>query len=160
LWPCAIARYLGARQGDVVAMTIGEVSGDMARWTARKNNYAVQVPVVPEFAAIRAQYLEWRGPVSAEAIACLNSRRVKWTQNGLRASFFKLLAALAKAGKIRTGLTFHGLRSTHAHDWVRRGDTRTAGMALGDKSEAMARRYAQEEDGGRRLKEALKGGLK
>jgi integrase len=156
LFPCAVARYLGARQGDVVAMTIGEVSGDVARWTARKNNYEVEVPVVPEFAAIRAQYLEWRGDAPAGSIACLNSRRDAWSQNGFRATFFKLLARLVEKGRIRKGLTFHGLRSTHAHDWARRGDTRTIGMALGDRTESMARHYAQEEGKGARLSTALR----
>lgn len=159
LWPCAIARYLGARQGDVIAMTLDEVSGDIARWTARKNRFEVEVPIVPEFEAIRARYLEWRelaGSRRPGELACLNSRYQAWTQSGFRASFFKLIGALAKDGKIGKGLTFHGLRSTHAHDWASRGDTRTIGMALGDKTESMARHYAQEEGKGRRLKAALK----
>jgi integrase len=155
LFPCAVARYLGARQGDVVAMTVAEVSGDVARWTARKNNFEVEVPVVPEFVAIRTAYLAWRGDVLPTDVACVNSRREAWSQNGFRATFFKLLRAMAEGDKIRKGLTYHGLRSTHAHDWASRGDTRTIGMALGDKTESMARHYAQEEGKGRRLKAAL-----
>lgn len=155
LWPSALARYLGARQGDVIAMRMAEVSGDFARWTARKNNFEVEIPTVPEFRTIRAQYQEWRGAGSNDEHACLNSRREAWTQSGFRATFFKLINALATAGKIRPGLTFHGLRSTHAHAWASHGDTRTIGMALGDKTESMARHYAQEEGKGRRLQEAL-----
>jgi integrase len=161
-WPAALARYLGARQGDVVTMTLAQVQGEMAKWTARKNTFEVMVPVVDALATIRSDYLAFRAGLASKLIgrddepACLNLRGRPWTESGLRAVFFKLLGKLQREGKAAAGLTFHGLRSTHAMDWAAMGDDRTIGTALGDKTPAMARLYGAEEDKANRLKDALK----
>lgn len=161
-WPCAIACYAGAREGDVVTMRLSALTGDVARWTASKNKFEVEIPVLPELAAARAEYLEWREALPSSLVgrddepACLNSRGRPWTESGLRAVFFRLLGKLVAEGRAAKGLTFHGLRSTHAKRWAAMGDNRTIRTALGDKTDQMSNLYGQEEDKGRRLQDALK----
>jgi integrase len=69
------------------------------------------------------------------------------TEGGFRASFFKLLGKRERAGKVKQGLAFHGLRHTAGKLVIEAGGSRTdVGMLLGDRSEAMAVFYSQEHE--------------
>jgi integrase len=84
-------------------------------------------------------------------LIALTSRGLAWSQSGFRASFFKLIRKLTSQGQIGEGLTFHGLRHTVATALAEVGcDPRTISSVLGQRSEAAAKLYIEEEDRSRR----------
>jgi integrase len=70
-----------------------------------------------------------------------------WTQNGFRASFFKLVRKLVKDGHLQPGCTFHGLRHTLAAGARDAGESESrVAAAIGDRSPAMAQIYGRDAD--------------
>jgi integrase len=76
---------------------------------------------------------------------CVTSHGTPWTESGLRASFFKLIRKLEADGKVKPGLTFHGLRHTVGRLIIEAGGTaRDVQILLDDRSEAMGKLYSEE----------------
>ena len=77
----------------------------------------------------------------------VSSRGTAWTESGFRASFFKLVKRLEREGKVKPGLTFHGLRHTMGKLVIEAGGSKEdVGMILGDRSSAMAEFYSREHE--------------
>jgi integrase len=146
LVPFALALFASMRQGDAVAVTRRAYNGRAITWVAGKNGQEQTAPVTGVFKAILDLAVEKATGAAAPQLA-LTSNVTAWTQNGLRASFFKRVAALQAEGLIKPGATFHGLRHTIATLASNDGESdRRVAAAIGDKSPAMAQIYAREAD--------------
>jgi integrase len=98
----ALAAHTGLRQGDVMTFT----------WGSRENGYIKQhktgdVVYVPEHSKL-TKILDVT-PKTATVVV-VNTRGKPYTEDGSHTMFHKYREAMLKAGKIGTGLTFHGLR--------------------------------------------------
>ena len=80
---------------------------------ARTDRALVWMPAQSALRAILDKELE-RLPQLKDAPLVINLKGRRYTESGLRASFFKLIRELVKEGKVDSGLTFHGLRVTLA----------------------------------------------
>lgn len=146
LVPFALGLYAALRQGDALRLTWTAYDGRSLSWIAGKNDERVCIPVAADFKAI----LDHAKTARADALQiAVNSAGAPWSQSGFRASFFKLVGRLKRAGKLDPGCTFHGLRYTVA------AAGREAGMSeyqvaamIADRSTAMAARYGRDADVG------------
>lgn len=148
--PVAIGLYLGIREGDMVRMPPTVVKGRQIVLKTAKRQVWIDLVVLPELAeAISAS--------RSEAITlCVNSRGRPWSQDGFRASFFKMIRALEEEGQVGPGLTYHGLRHTVASLLAER-DVSAADIAavLGQERSETAEIYAKRADRRRRAKAAI-----
>jgi integrase len=90
----------------------------------------------------------------SEAAALLVRPKRQFTEDGFRASFFKLIRELTKERKVEPGLTFHGLRhfvGTRLGD--QGADSKTIASYLGQKTTQMADHYSEEFDRKKRASE-------
>jgi integrase len=141
LVPFALGLCAGMRQGDALRVTWSAYNGAMLSWIASKNGEECAAPVAGGFKLLLDAAKERRG--DAVQIA-LTSNGTPWTESGFRASFFKLIAVLKKAGKIAPGCTFHGLRYTVVSGARDDGQSDyRAASAIGDKTTAMASLYGR-----------------
>lgn len=137
--PIALGRYTGLREGDVIALGKTAYNGSEIARKTRKTGQDVFWPCVSDLRSI----LDEAPPHDAITL-CANSRGKPWTESGFRASFFKFLGKLEKAGKIAPGLTFHGLRHTVADKMAELGwDNRAVADALGQATEKQAAHYTR-----------------
>src|SRR5579862_7392799 len=75
----------------------------------------------------------------------IGERGQPYTENGFRAMFFRLVRELEKDGKVRPGLTFHGLTHTPGRTLAPHGaEPRMIAALLGHKTLAMAAHYSDE----------------
>lgn len=141
--PFALGLFAGMRQGDALSVTWSCVKGLRLEWVAGKNGEECEAPIT---GPLQLVLFEARGRRSnnVHEIA-VNSYGEKWSQNGFRASFFKLVRKLTKEGKLQPGCTFHGLRHTiGAHAANQGSSDRQVAAAIGDRSPAMAQIYARD----------------
>lgn len=140
----ALGYYTGMSEGDVLRMPRSAYNGTTITFTRGKTG----VPVVMHAHAKLREILD---AAPAGALLAPNMWGKRYTLNGFRASFFAMIKRLELAGKVRPGLSFHGLRHTMGRDVIDSGsDTRDVMAMLGHKTEAMAQRYSQEADRARR----------
>lgn len=143
LVPFALGLFAAMRQGDALTVTWSAVRGGRLEWVASKNGEECEAPIT---GPLQIVLLEARGRRSnATDQIAVNSYGDAWTQNGYRASFFKLVRRLTEEGKLKPGCTFHGLRHTiGAHASNEGSSDRQVAAAIGDRSPAMAQIYARD----------------
>ena len=136
--PIALSMYAALRQGDVVRLTWAAYDGISISTIQQKSGEPVWIPTMPPLKELLDK-TERKGKV-----ICLTSKGTPWTENGLRASFFKLIRKLMAEGKVQPGLTFHGLRHSIATDIAEAGGSEKEIMSvLGHTTEAMASHYSR-----------------
>lgn len=155
----ALGMFAALREGDCCTLGKGAYAGNVLNLMAAKNGEALSIPAHYRLRKIIVETLEERQrrqalrakhnkvvPIDPPTLM-VSSRGRPWTENGFRASFFKLIGKLTKAGKVQPGLTFHGLRHTVGKMIIEAGGSKTdVAMMIGDRSEAMAHLYSQEHD--------------
>jgi integrase len=141
--PILIARNTGMREGDVLRLTRTAWDGRTFRWRARKNGAEQEMSPPPR--ELLDALVERLGVAQVDQRKmCQNSRGEPWAENGsgFRASFFKLIRQLEAEGKVRLGLTFHGLRHTVGVELAEAGASEeTIKAVLGNVSNAALRVY-------------------
>lgn len=148
-WPIALAMYAGLREGDLVNAKRETWTGIAVDLEAQgKTDNPHWVPAALELRRVYGEYKRWLDTKKLTPLfLCVNSRGRKWTEDGFRASFFKIIRALVKEEKVGTGLSVHGLRHTLGRDVVDAGgDSRDVAAAIGDTSSAMGDHYSREAD--------------
>lgn len=145
LVPFALGLFAGMRQGDALIATWSAVRSGRLEWIAGKNGEECEAPITGPLRLVLDE-ARARRPNSALQIA-VNTYGEPWTQNGFRASFFKLVRRLTAEGKMKPGCTFHGLRHTIGAHAANDGHSdRQVAAAIGDRSPAMAQIYARDAD--------------
>jgi integrase len=130
------------RQGDALIVTWRAVVGGRLEWIAGKNGEECEAPITGPLRLVLEEARARRGDALQIAV---NSYGEPWSQNGFRASFFKLVRKLTAEGKLKPGCTFHGLRHTiGAHAANEGSSDRQVAAAIGDRSPAMAQIYARD----------------
>lgn len=143
--PFVLALCAGMRQGDALRVTWSGYDGRALRWTAGKNERAITAPATGICKAILDDARTRRGDALQIAVNLAGS---PWSPSGFRASFFKRLRELKRAGSVQPGLTFHGLRHTIGAIGRESGFSESqVAEAIGDKSPAMAALYGRDADG-------------
>lgn len=144
LLPFCLGLFAGMRQGDAIRVTWSAYDGGAVRWIAGKNGEDCMAPVTGAFKTIMDAARQRRG--NAVQIA-VTSNGTAWSASGFRASFFKLVRELVKAGHLQPGCTFHGLRHTIASQARDAGESESrVAAAIGDRSPAMAVIYGRDAD--------------
>jgi len=142
--PFALGLFAGMRQGDALIVTWAGYDGRSLRWIAGKNGEAGIAPVNAKLKKLLDAAKANRGATLQIATTSTGSA---WTQNGFRASFFKLVRKLVEDGKMQPGCTFHGLRHTIAAGARDAGESESrVAAAIGDRSPAMAQIYGRDAD--------------
>jgi integrase len=142
LVPFALGLFAGMRQGDALIVTWRAVVGGRLEWIAGKNGEECEAPITGPLRLVLEEARARRGDALQIAV---NSYGEPWSQNGFRASFFKLVRKLTAEGKLKPGCTFHGLRHTiGAHAANEGSSDRQVAAAIGDRSPAMAQIYARD----------------
>jgi integrase len=118
--PIAFMRYLGARLGDVRGMKNESYQGGMVSFRTGKGDVDVTVPCPKALAEILDQRIK-----HPEFLFCSTDGGA-WTEGGFHASFRKLRDRLIKEGKVKPGITPHGLRHSVATDLRELGATERA----------------------------------
>jgi integrase len=164
----ALGMFAGLREGDACTITKAGYDGEQIEVIASKNNEMVWLPahfrlraILKEASEVRHKKLKQRArrqqvvPIDPPTLT-VTSRGHSWTEAGFRASFFKLIRLLTQQGKVRPGLTFHGLRHTMGKWVIEAGGTKEdVGMILGDRSLAMAQWYSREHEKKERVSAAM-----
>lgn len=142
--PFALGLYAGMRQGDALRVTWAGYDGVNLKWIAGKNGQHGIMAVGPSLKSILDEAKEARGSTLQIATT---STGTAWTQNGFRASFFKLVRKLVDEGHMQPGCTFHGLRHTLGAAARDAGESESrVAAAIGDRSPAMAQIYGRDAD--------------
>jgi integrase len=137
---CALAYFTGMRLKDVVETLRASRTGDEIARQSSKPGTQISV-----FATKRlVDILDEPDKIAGDTIV-VNELGEPYTRDGFKTNFHKLKAKLVEAGKIRKGLTFHGLRKSLGKDAADMGfsENDIAG-ALGQSSPASARPYTVE----------------
>lgn len=153
----AMGMFAGLREGDACAFLKTGYDGTAIEAVAGKNGEQLWIPAHYRLREILAEAARDRKERLAEKARkrrvvaidpptlAVNAFGQPWTESGFRASFFKLIRRLVKDGKVRPGLTFHGLRHTVGKLVIEGGGTtKDVGTILGDRSEAMAELYSRD----------------
>lgn len=144
LVPFALALFASMRQGDALRVTWAAYDGASLRFIASKNGEPQLVPVEGPLKVILEAARARRG---ATLQIATTSGGAAWTQDGFRASFFKLVRQLTADGRLQPGCTFHGLRHTIAAGAREAGESESrVAAAIGDRSPAMAQIYGRDAD--------------
>lgn len=142
--PFALGLFASMRQGDALMVTWAGYDGASLRFIASKNGEPQIIPAEGPLKVILDAARERRGATVQIATTSTGSA---WTQNGFRASFFKLVRRLTKEGLLQPGCTFHGLRHTIAAGAREAGESESrVAAAIGDRSPAMAQIYGRDAD--------------
>ncbi len=142
----ALGMFAGMREGDVIRAQRSIYEGGWLRWSQGKTGAPVELPVHPQLREVLDR--AYLGPGSVEALTLVaNQSGRPYTGNGFRVMFFRLVRKLEAEGKVRPGLTFHGLRHSAGKALADRGaDPRTIAALLGHKTLQMAAHYSEEAD--------------
>lgn len=155
-----LGMFAALREGDACRLAKSAYDGGIITAIASKNGEALWIPVhfrlreiIAKAQATEKERARKRKVVTLDTpTLAVNRWGQPWTQNGFRASFFKLLRRLATSQTIRPGLTFHGLRHTVGKLIIEAGGTaKDVGAILGDRSAAMSELYSQEYERGERI---------
>jgi len=150
----ALAYYTGMRKKDVVAVPAAARASGEINIHSSKPGEALSVFEAKRLSAILDE------PDSCEGLTLVRNLDGRpYSRDGFDTMFDKLKRKLVKEGKIRPGLTFHGLRKSLGRDAAALGfsENDIAG-ALGQKNPASARPYTiehQQRDAAKRVIEAL-----
>jgi integrase len=142
----ALGMFAGMREGDVIRVPRSIYDGGWLRWVQGKTGALVELPVHPTLREILEE-----AAASSQAVASMTlvagQKGRPYTSNGFQRMFFKLVRKLVAEGKVRPGLTFHGLRHTAGRLLADRGaDPRTIAALLGHKTLQMAALYSDDHD--------------
>jgi integrase len=136
-----LGMFAGMRGGDVVRAGWSAYDGQTIEWRQGKTGDLVSLPIHQELRVILDQ-----APRVATTIVTGALGR-PWTEATLRKEFRTLIVRLERAGRVRPGLTFHGLRSTAGKVLADMGaDVRAIQALLGHRTAAMALHYSSEAD--------------
>ncbi len=142
-----LAGLLGLRRKEVVNLrptAWDRQKGTIRRRSAKGNVWVMIGSPLRLTNALEELHGRFEFVVSRLAV---NSYGKPWTEEGHKASFFKLIRTWEAAGQVGAGLTFHGLRHTAATRLREYGyDLRTIADFLGQKTEGMAGHYAKRAD--------------
>lgn len=137
----ALAYYTGMRLKDVCEARTADrrADGTIERTSSKPG---VQITV---FEAKRLSAILDAPPASVSGYIVETQDGTPFTRSGFQSNFHKLKAKLVKAGVLRAGRTFHGLRKSLGKDAAEAGfsENEIAG-ALGQTSPASARPYTVE----------------
>jgi integrase len=154
--PIAIARWTGIREGDIIRLGKTSYQDGTLNLTTAKRGVPHRVSCGPQLRAVLDAI-----PTHDGMRLCASSRGTPWTEDGFRASFFKLIRKLEAAGIVQPGLTFHGLRTSYAEAAADRGfNSREIAHALAQRDTKSADHYTRNVDQRRAAKavsEALGG---
>lgn len=148
----ALGMWTGMREGDAVTAPRSAYIDGWLAWHQRKTGDLVEIPVDARLKAIldpmlakrKAAEQKQEGGVAAMTLV-IGERGQPYTENGFRAMFFRLVKQLEAEGKVRPGLTFHGLRHTAGRTLAENGaEPRMIATLLGHKTLAMAAHYSDE----------------
>jgi integrase len=170
----ALGMFAGMREGDVIRAQRSIYDGGWLRWSQGKTGALVELPVHPQLREIledgklhlrRDQTAEITGfpqkrlpnQIVVQSFTLVaNQSGLPYSANGFRVMFFRLIRKLEAEGKVRPGLTFHGLRHTAGRLLADRGaDPRTIAALLGHKTLQMAAHYSEGADRKRRAVAAV-----
>lgn len=137
--PIALGMFCGMREGDVVKLPRNARQDGWIKWETNKAGTTAEWPVHPRLAAILDRN---RGDTMT---MCANSMGQPWRSgNSFRSAFFKLVAKLNADGRVRAGITFHGLRHTVGDLLKEAGfSDEDIAVALGHRTTRMARHYSE-----------------
>lgn len=153
--PIALGLFTGQRESDVVSKKLDAYTGKEIELVSGKTGVdPVWIQCPKGLKTILDAELKRRAKVKVQALTLVVGARGRpLTEAGFRANFFKLIRRLKKDGKVKPGLTFHGLRHTLATLIADDGgDNRDIMAMLGHTSERMAMHYAKQADRKRRTK--------
>lgn len=137
----ALGMYAGTRGGDVVRIGWTAYDGSSIEWRQGKTGDAVWLPAHRDLRTI----LNETPRVATTIVAGASGR--PWKHATLSKEFRALILRLEREGRVRPGLTFHGLRSTAGKVLADLGaDVRAIQAMLGHRSTAMAIHYSNEAD--------------
>jgi integrase len=142
----ALGMFAGMRSGDVIRAQRSIYDGSWLRWSQGKTGAPVELPAHPNLAEV-LNLAEVTNTKFAALTLVANQEGRPYTANGFRTMFFRLVRKLEAEGKVRPGLTFHGLRHTAGRLLADRGaDPRTIAALLGHRTLQMAAHYSEEAD--------------
>ena len=142
LLPICLGLFASMREGDALKLTLSAYDGHTLRYVASKNQEPCVVPV----SDLLKTLLDDRRSQQYDTLqVCVQRSKRPWTESGFRASFFKWVKKLTEEGKIRPGVTFHGLRHTIGTIAREGGFSEfEVAAAIGDRSTAMAAIYGRD----------------
>jgi integrase len=155
----ALGMFAGLRETDACELPKSAYNGERIESIASKNSEPLWIPTHFRLREILKEAEDTRKtrqirrarrrkilPFDPLSLA-VNRYGQAWTASGFRASFFKLVARLETEGRVRRGLTFHGLRHTMGKLVIEAGGAKEdVAMILGDRSMAMAEFYSRQHD--------------
>jgi len=153
----ALGGFAGMREGDAIRVQRSADDGAWLRWTQRKTGNLVELPVHPELRRILDDAYGVHADAAVKPLTLVVGLRGRpYTSNGFQRMFFGLIRRLEDEGKVRAGLTFHGLRHTAGKLLADQGvDPRTIAALLGHKTLQMAAHYSDEADRKKRAAAAV-----
>lgn len=136
----ALGIYAGVTEGDAVAFPWSAYEGGYLVFDRGKTGVPVHIPAHKELRAI----LDPLAKDKKSPVIMVGEKGQPYTVSGFRGMFFKRIKALQKAGEVRPGLTFHGLRHTIGTVLAEAGASdREIQAVLGHKTTAMAQHYTR-----------------
>jgi integrase len=142
----ALGMFAGMREGDVIRAQRSIYDGGWLRWSQGKTGAPVELPAHPQLREI-LDGVQSESSALASITLVAGTKGRPYSGNGFRVMFFRLIRKLEAEGKVRSGLTFHGLRHTAGRLLADRGaDPRTIAALLGHKTLQMAAHYSEEAD--------------
>lgn len=142
LLPICLGLFASMREGDALRVTTSAYDGTYLRYVASKN----QEPCTIMPSGLLKALLDARVQENHACLQLVVQRQgLPFTEGGFRSSFGKWVRKLVGEGKVRPGVTFHGLRHTvgtfareHGHSEF------DVAAAIGDRSTAMASIYGRD----------------
>ncbi|HRW61543.1 MAG TPA: site-specific integrase [Defluviicoccus sp.] len=138
----ALAMTTGLRKGDLFDVTFAQIDDGKISVRTNKRDRLVQLPIHP----LLAEALTQRPESSAPEI-CVTKRGSRWTADGFDSTWHKFKLKLEEEGKVKPGLTLHGLRHTLGTLLKEMGvDDGDIADVLGQAGTSMARHYSRGAD--------------
>lgn len=136
----ALGAYAGLREGDALKLPWSAYDGHAIDIRQGKTGEELWVPAHKKLRRL----LDAAAKAKRGTVIAVNTRGTVYTEDGFRASFFKLVRKLREAGKVGHGLTYHGLRHSVGTHLAEAGASEQTMMAvLGHQSPEMARLYSR-----------------
>jgi hypothetical protein len=146
LIPIMLARYAGLRGQTAVKVNRKHfkphpLTGQAVRYTARKNQRIVNLPVLPPLQEFMATLKVQR----ADGLIAVRDDGTEWvSEKEMQTRVSHWLRDRERDGLIGAGTTLHGLRVSYAAWWKRSGATnREVADLIGDNSETMGAHYTR-----------------